>query len=234
MRSRCVGHHPPEFATNAFSADAFEFTRMRRDRLSRGRLDLKAETGRESNRSERPQLVLGQPLVWVANSAQDALFQVSKATHEVEHAARNVVTIGSGSPVLSFCKRIEEECVDREISALRIRLTIAKNNFVWPAAVRVGPISPKCCHLGPDAELADLHNSELRAHEPGPVKELGQTIGRGIGRDVVVAGVKAQQFVAYTSPSEVRLVPLGAQVRHHGQCRLSRSSLLGRSIGHAC
>ena len=55
------------------------------------------------------------------------------------------------------------------------------------------------------------HDSKLRAHRVGFGKDPHHLVGRGVGGDVVIGGLAAEQQVAHASADEVGLVAVLAQ-----------------------
>ena len=66
------------------------------------------------------------------------------------------------------------------------------------------------------------HHSKLRAHRVGFGKDPHDLVGRGVGGDVVIGGLAAEQQIAHASANEVCLVAVLAQ---------SANNLLGELFG---
>src|SRR5688572_6632441 len=80
----------------------------------------------EADGAEHPQLVLGKPLVRIANGPQDVVLQIFLAADIV------VVLVGNG---------IEENAVDGEVAALGILLGTGEGDRVRSAAVGIANVA---------------------------------------------------------------------------------------------
>jgi hypothetical protein len=120
--------HASELFADALAADAAELGGMPRDGLGGVGVDLEVESGGESHRPQRAEVVLGESLVGIADGAEDAVAEVGTAVDEVDDAP------GDGG-VVGGREGIEEEGIDREVAACGVGGGVGKVDGVGPAGV---------------------------------------------------------------------------------------------------
>ena len=117
----------------------------------------------------------------------------------------------------SFLMGSKQQAVDGEVAALDIFLsTLAEAHLVGMAAVAVADVAAEGRDLDRVARVVshrNQHDSKLRAHRVGFGKDPHDLVGRGVGGDVVIGGLAAEQQIANASADEVSLVAGSRRVR---------------------
>ena len=80
------------------------------------------------------------------------------------------------------------------------------------AAIGVAHVGAKRGHLDLRGIVDNNDHAKLRAHREAAGKELLHALGGGVGRNVVVGGLAAEQEVANTPAHQISLMASGAQV----------------------
>src|SRR5439155_489290 len=128
------------------------------------------------------------PAPRVADRTDHPRRKIPSAAHEVHHLTR---------------QRIEEERVDREITALGVIPRRAEVDLARASAVHVGVVRPERRDLEGKAPLDDQNHPELGTHRDGPREEPLHRLGRGAGSDVEVERCAAEQLIAHAAAREV-------------------------------
>ena len=164
-------------------------------RVGRG-VDCESEPGSEAHGAEHPQAVLVDARARVADRADHPGAKVVGAADEVDDA------VG---------ERVPEERVDGEVAPARILLRRAEVDAARAASVDVGVVGAEGGDFEARAAVQDEDDAELRADRDGSGKEGLYGLGRGVGRDVVVERLPAEEAIAHASAGEVGVVPGVAQ-----------------------
>ncbi len=148
------------------------------DRGQRYRLDRKAQPGRETHRSQKPQMILSEARRRLADGSDKTRLQVCSPADVIDHP---------------HVQRIEEHPVDREVAPLGVVLGVRRRHPARSATVQIRPISAESGHLYPAPPHLHQHHPELHPHLARSPKQLAYPLGRGSGRHVIVQRLMAQQ-----------------------------------------
>src|SRR5579871_1782386 len=198
--------HFQDLVTHALMAYLMDLRSEFTDGSKGLRFDRVAEAGGKAHGAKHAQLVFREPLMGLADSANDALLQVFASADVVQDFAR----IG-----------IEQKAVDGEVAALHVHARIlGELDFVRMAAVRISAVTAEGCDLNGVigglasvgvAKYRDKHHAELSAHGKRLRKDADDFMRRGGGGNVIVGGFAIKKQVAHAASDEIGGVSLFAQ-----------------------
>ena len=181
------------------------------DGVECGGIDLVIEARGETHGAQHAEFVFFETAVGIADGADDSFFQVVLAADEIENL------VGGG---------IQHHAVDGEVAALRVFAGIfGEADFVGMAAIGVAEVGTE----GGDFDrLAGVlasafgglcggnfgrnqDDSELLAYGVGLGEDLHDLWRGGVGGDVEVGGVAAEEDVADAASGEESLVAVEAE-----------------------
>ncbi len=189
-----VGEHLAEFIADAFAADAAKVARVVVDGDAGGFVEVESESCGESDGAESAKVILAEPLLWIADGTDEASMEVFLTINEIDDSA-----LGSFGGV----ERIEEEGVDGEIASVGIFLGIGEDDAVGSSGVGVGVIASEGGNFDGVSVFSDQDDAKGLADGACASEEGFDAIGVGIGGDVVVFWVVAQEFIAHAAAGEV-------------------------------
>ena len=187
------GEHAGQLVADALVRDLCELARMSRHGGHGRGFDLEAEPGGEADAAQHAQLVLGEAEIGGADGAEKAAGEVGASANKVEHP---FVQVGH--------EGIEQHAVDGEVAARYIFAGVERETHgVRAAAVQVGAVVAEGCDLGGWALLPQhKDDAEVRAHLQGAGEERGDLRRGGIGGDVEVLGLDAEEQIADAAAGE--------------------------------
>jgi hypothetical protein len=189
-----VGENAAEFFADAFAADADERGGVSPEGVERAGFNVEVETSGETNGAEGAEVVFFEPLVGIADGADDALVDVGQAVDVVDDVIARAVG-GEGG--------VEEEGVDGEVSSLGVVLGVREGDVVGPTSIGVGPIGAEGGDFDCGAKFSDEDDAEGCADMSGAGEEGADLVGGSVGRDVVVGWGEGEDFVADASSGEI-------------------------------
>ena len=174
-------------------------------------LDLEPEARGKPDAAQQPQMIFAEARVRVADGADDA--------------ARQIAAPSTKSSTLAGV-RVHHQAVDGEIAAQHVFAGIVLEAHVFGMpAVQVIVIAAEGGDLHLVEDVAHQHHAEVRAHAAGAREEIHDAVGAGIGGDVEVLGLDAEEQVADAAADQVCLVAPGAQPGDHLVCERFRIHL---------
>ncbi len=147
-------------------------------------------------------MIFGEAMLWLADGTEDSIFQVLLAADVVDH---------------SVFDRVIEQAIDGEIASLGVFLGGGEADGGWTAAVFIRDIRTERRDFDNAFPLADEDDAESRADSLCVAKQLANALGRGIGGDVVILGIDAEEPVADAAAGEVGNVTALAKALDDGQ-----------------
>ncbi|CAK9072616.1 Uncharacterized oxidoreductase SSP0419 [Durusdinium trenchii] len=199
-----MDEHLAEFLCDSFGTHHHDLRDHLFDRVKGLTIEMKVEHSRESHGPEHPQFVFAHPRTWVADGADNALFEIVLTADEV------VDRVG---------KWIEEHPVDREIASLGILLRRTKGDMRWPPSIAVVSLPAERCDLDVLQRLggSDENHPEAFTHSDcaALAEDLPDLVGAGIGGDVEVVRDPVHQQIAHAATGKVRGVPGGDESLDH-------------------
>ncbi len=162
-----------------------ELIGMRADSCFRGALNVKAEAASEADSADHPEPVFFDPLMGIADGADDFGFEIDAAVDIIEDL---------------FSEGVVEHPIDGEVAAVGIFSGCGEFNAGGSAAVMIVEIASK----GGDFILVPVDDDDEdpkgNADGDGMGKEGLDGLGRGVGRDVDVVGRVVQKQVTDPAP----------------------------------
>lgn len=182
------------------------------------RVEFEAEFGLEAGRTQHAYRILAKAGPRIADDAQGTLAEILHAPDEVEQfAAREVVIDGIDGEIAAlgiFCQSAAEDVVAQQDAAV-----IGALAFGGPSrggSVRIGIVAGA---EGGDLDQfpADVHMDDPKAaaDDARAAKQRTHLFGRGVGGDIEVLDLLAEQGVPDTAADHQRLVPGGGQGGHY-------------------
>lgn len=204
--------HSTEFFADAFAADAAEFGGVDSDGVGGITLDDEVKPSGEANGAEGTEVVFGEALVRVADSAEASLTEIVEAADvidDVPAGGERAISVGG------IGKGIEEEGVDGKVTARGVGASVAELDGVGAAGIGVGAVGAE----GGDFDLGvvdvDEEDAEGEADEAGAL-EKGADVGwASIGGNVEIGGAEGEEFIANAPAGEVGGETGGAETAHH-------------------
>ena len=195
------GQQLEHFVEQAGRRHVFEQFGHFADRLACFRVDDQAELGGETNGAQHADRVLAIAGARFADHAQRFLLEVADAVVVVEHRLGGRVVI----------QRVGGEVAARGILGLR-----AKNVVVQHAAVLVllgvfGEGATEGRHLQCFLAHHDVHDLEAAADDARAAEVTAYFLRRGVGGDVEILGLGADQQVAHGAADDIGLVAVALQ-----------------------
>jgi hypothetical protein len=187
------------------------------DRIRRAGLDGQPEACRKAHSTQGPKVVLRQSLIRLPHRSQGPGGQVGPALNKVDDS------------VFALGERINEQGVDGEVTTLGIPLGIGELHRIRPASVGVHAVGPEGGDLDGGTELADQHHAERSADLRGALEPSPDVVGAGVGGDVVVLGILAEQLVADAAACQIGHETLLAESADDGHGRLAGFQVLALS-----
>jgi len=170
-------------------------------------LDPEAEPGGELDRPQDPHRILGEANARVADRPQQAGLEIGQAVDVVvDHALGRIV----------------EESVDREVAPTCVLgrgtedIVLADQEIVRVAPSRLG-LGPEGRGLDQPVAVHDVHQPEAPADDPAVAKQPLDLAWMGLGSDVEVLGLAAEEQIADAAADEIGLVATALQTRQHPQ-----------------
>ena len=159
-----------------------EFLCMGPDRLLGVRVDLETETAGEAHAADHAEAVFFDPLVGVADSADDFFLQILPAADEIEDF---------------LFEGIVEHAVDRKIAPLRVLRRRCEFDAGGPAAIFIIQVLPESSYLVLMPLDDDEHDPESDADGYCMGKEGLDRLWRGIGRNIDIVRRVIEEKIAH-------------------------------------
>ena len=127
-----------QLVANAFAGERGRRRRVTPKRVLRRRIELQAETGGKTHRTQQAQSVFRETLVRIANCAESAVLQVRRATVRIHEQATTRCEV----------LRDPADGIDRKVAAAEVLLQrAAPANLVGPALIAVARLDAERGHL---------------------------------------------------------------------------------------
>ena len=215
--SMSFGEHAREFVAHPLSRNHVNLVSQPPDGGKRAWLDRVFEASGKAHRPQHAELVLGEPMLGIANGADNPFFQVFAPAYKVDHFAAH---------------RIEQHAVNGKVASSDILPRILREpNFIRMAPIRIANVAAEGGHLhsmsmSRNAHLPAIslrrdaagnvsclqrlrhrheHNPKLRSHRVRLRKDRHDLLRSSIGGHVKVFRFPPQQQIAYTPPNQVGL-----------------------------
>ena len=151
-----------------------------------------SSTGRETDRTQQAEPVLGKTLARVANRPDDACGKILAAADKVDYLV---------------VRRIEEHPVDGEVAPARVFFRRRKMDLGRMASVDISPIGTKGRDLELEIIFEDNNHPKMGADRIGSAKDLLHFLGARISRDIDVFWHLAPDKIADATASPVSDMP---------------------------
>ncbi len=157
-------------------------------------LDVEAEPRGESHGADEPEVVFLKPDHGIADRADHMILQVGFPADVVKLLAR---------------EGVEEQAVDGEVAAQCVFARAGlEAHTLGAAAVVVVEIAAESGNFDRGVFRSNEYHAELRADQSRTGKQGDDLVGMGVGGDIVVLRVAAQQEVPHAAPDQQGLVPV--------------------------
>src|SRR5579884_1684351 len=164
---------------------------QRLNRRQSRRLDGEPESGGEADRPQHAQMVLLETRCRIANGSYQAPLEILPAAGIVDHLA---------------AERVAHQRVDGEVPAQDVLARIRfETDTLGVAAIVVRFVTAKRNYLNGLAAVRHQHDPKLRSHLLGPRPQRQHLVRTGVGGNVVIFGVAAEQRIPHAAAHEPSL-----------------------------
>ena len=195
-RRVALGHDHHQLVADALGGDLGDRGGGPSDRVHRGRFDSEIEPGREANRAQHAQAILGETLTRIADRADYARTQVAPATDEVDHAVS---------------ARIVIHAADSEVAPHGIGLKGAEMHGRGPPPVEIRRVGAESGDFKGVAVDHHHDDAEFSANRNRVGEQTLHHFGARVSGDIEILGLDAQDAVTHTAPRQIGHEALIAQ-----------------------
>ena len=200
-----------EFIADPFAADPSQFTGMSGDGRGCLRVNFEPQPRGKACGPEGTKVVFRQPSIGVADGPEDFGIKILTTREKVkDRAVRRGEKHGPLGRGLRVCG-VEKEGVDREISAGSVGLGVGVDDRVGASRIGIGPVRPERGDFDGVVVGPHEHHAEGCANTLGRRENPSDIFGPGVGCDVKILGLAAEQPVADAPAREIRDKPLGKE-----------------------
>ncbi len=195
----------------------------------------------EARRAQHAHRVFLEARHRVADHPQHARLEIRDTGAEIQHAVGVGIVVqavdAEVAPQRVFLD-VAEDVVAQQHARFGVRGTAFEGLLVLAVGLEIRAVmTAEGRHLDHLASRAHVHDLEAPSDDPRAAEDVADLLGRGVGRDVEVLGLVAEQQVAHAAADEVCLEAGLAQFAVDPHClgrdRLRRDVVLARSVAPA-